>query len=44
LTAAALPSTKPGRKRSGPASVVIEAVKEGVVAVDATAGNWDPSF
>jgi hypothetical protein len=30
---------KPGRKRSGPDSVVIEAVKEGVAVVDVTAGN-----
>jgi hypothetical protein len=40
LTAAASPSTKPGRKRSGAALVVIGAVKEGAAA-DVTAGNLE---
>jgi hypothetical protein len=34
---------KPGRKKTGPALVVVEAVKEGV-AVDVAGGDLESSF
>jgi hypothetical protein len=40
LKAAPLPSTKPGRKKTGPVLVIIGAVKEGV-AVDVTVGDLE---
>jgi len=45
LTVAASRLTKPGRKRSGPDSVVIEVgVREEAVVVDVTAGSLELQF